>query len=198
MPESFTAPDGNVFEVVYETPLDAFIVVDDDGRQVFASAANTVGLICKVNGLPMFGAADYQNRATHAHTLVSDPPIRWSMPTTLPILAARCERDGTTIKMTFPCQEDLVNFSRCRMLEILKWSTQQDIEPMFLQHEDTGEVIDVEELIRRLEVVWREAVSPVPECEVANEDDVTVVADEEADDTATVVNEDDNVTATLA
>ena len=100
--------------------------------------------------------------------------------TQLPILTARCELNGITAKMTFPSQDDLANFSRRRLLEVLKWCTEQDVKPMFLQHEDTGETIGLEEFTGRLEAVWKGATSAAAESDAAvgegGEDGATAAA----------------------
>ena len=82
--------------------------------------------------------------------------------------------------MTFPSQDDLANFSRRRLLEVLKWCTEQDVKPMFLQHEDTGETIGLEEFTGRLEAVWKGATSAAAESDAAvgegGEDGATAAA----------------------
>ena len=58
--------------------------------------------------------------------------------------------------MAFSEHRKLVDFQRRRMLEVLRWASEQNGEPFFLQHEDTGEVIDLMEFVQRLGAAWEE------------------------------------------
>ncbi|KAI0324609.1 hypothetical protein GY45DRAFT_1375420 [Cubamyces sp. BRFM 1775] len=124
-------------EVCFTAAARSFSAQDDDGNRTFTSTSDTELVVAKYHGELLLIVVDVPNRSGYSILLVPEPPIVWSLACpTMHILTGRCESTRLTFTITFPDHGSLCG------------------EPYLLQHEDSGEIVDLSEFVQRLGAAW--------------------------------------------
>ncbi|KAJ8463400.1 hypothetical protein ONZ51_g10280 [Trametes cubensis] len=98
-------------EILFETTVESFTAVDDDGHEILVSGEGTILTICKDADAIMISAINVATGTSLALSLVEELPLRWLMPSRSPIIYARCDNYGVTARIVFAYTGEVVALS---------------------------------------------------------------------------------------